>query len=147
MLISLFFFYFPGFVSLIHWHTDFLWIILPDMCLKLLKQKRGMFLCFRFFFLTISCNLKLWPKIYFTFLANPYSLIILTGNYSLFGGLSSSKESACPCRRSKRHGFNPWVKKILWSMKWKSIPVLLPENSMDRGDWRATAHGVTKSWT
>ena len=21
------------------------------------------------------------------------------------------------------------------------------ENSMDRGDWRATVHGVTKSWT
>ena len=30
---------------------------------------------------------------------------------SLFGG-SAGKESACQCRRCKRHGFDPWVRKI-----------------------------------
>ena len=79
-------------------------------------------------FLTINCNLKLWPKIYFTLLVSLYPLIILTNYWQLFSFflLSSGKESACPCRRGKRHGFNPWVKKILWSRKWKPIPVFLP---------------------
>ena len=27
---------------------------------------------------------------------------------------SSGKETACQCRRCKRCGFDPWVKKILW---------------------------------
>ena len=38
----------------------------------------------------------------------------------------SGKESTCQCRR---HGFNPWVGKIPWRMKWQSTPVLLPGKS------------------
>ena len=38
----------------------------------------------------------------------------------------SGKESACQCRRHKRHGFNPWVRKIPWSRKWWPIPASLP---------------------
>ena len=38
----------------------------------------------------------------------------------------SSKESACQCRRHKRHRFDPWVSKILWSRKWQRAPVFLP---------------------
>ena len=38
----------------------------------------------------------------------------------------SGKESSCQCRRRKRHGFDPWVGKILWRRKWQSIPVFLP---------------------
>ena len=30
----------------------------------------------------------------------------------------SDKESACQCRRCKRHGFDPWIGKIPWSRKW-----------------------------
>ena len=30
--------------------------------------------------------------------------------------------------------------------KWQPTPVLLSGNPMDRGAWRATVHGVTKSW-
>ena len=33
------------------------------------------------------------------------------------------KESACQCRRWKRHSFDPWVRKIPWRMKWQSTPV------------------------
>ena len=36
------------------------------------------------------------------------------------------KESACQCRRSKRHRFNPWLGKIPWSRKWQPTPVFLP---------------------
>ena len=38
----------------------------------------------------------------------------------------SGKESACQCRRHKRHGFNPWVRMIPWRRKWQPTPVLLP---------------------
>ena len=33
------------------------------------------------------------------------------------------KESACQCRR---HGFDPWVRKIPWRRKWQSTSVFLP---------------------
>ena len=36
------------------------------------------------------------------------------------------KESACQC---KRHGFDPWVKKIPWRGKWQPRPVFLPGKS------------------
>ena len=34
-----------------------------------------------------------------------------------------------------------------WRGEWLPTPVFLPENSMDRGAWRAIVHGVTKSQT
>ena len=33
----------------------------------------------------------------------------------------SGKESACQCRRCKRHRFNPWVRKIQWRRKWQPL--------------------------
>ena len=39
-----------------------------------------------------------------------------------FSGSTSCKESACKCRIPKINRFNPWVKKIPWSRKWKPIP-------------------------
>ena len=38
----------------------------------------------------------------------------------------SDKEFACQCRR---HGFDPWVRKIPWRGKWQPTPVFLPEKS------------------
>ena len=38
----------------------------------------------------------------------------------------SGKESACQCRRYKRCGFDPRVRKIPWSRKWQPAPVFLP---------------------
>ena len=51
----------------------------------------------------------------------------------------SGKESACQCRRCR---FNPWVGKMPWRRKWQSTPVFLLGNSMHRGAWGATVHGV-----
>ena len=59
----------------------------------------------------------------------------------------SGKESVCPCRRRKRHGFNPWVRKIPGRRKWKRTPDSCLENPVDRGAWWATVHGVPKSQT
>ena len=39
----------------------------------------------------------------------------------------SGKESTCQCRRSRRRGFDPWVRKIPWRRAWQSTPVFLPE--------------------
>ena len=38
----------------------------------------------------------------------------------------SGKESTRQCRR---RGFDPWVGKIPWKMKWQLTPVFLPRKS------------------
>ena len=44
-----------------------------------------------------------------------------------FPGGASGKESDCQCRRRKRRGFNPWVRKIPGG--WQPTPVFLPGKS------------------
>ena len=39
------------------------------------------------------------------------------------------KEFACPSRRCKKHKFDPWIGKILWSRKWQITAVFLPGKS------------------
>ena len=68
-------------------------------------------------------------------------------NYWGFPGGASGKEPACQCKRQKRHGFDPWVRKFPWRRAWQPTPVLLPGESMDRGAWWATVHGVAKNQT
>ena len=45
-----------------------------------------------------------------------------------FGG-TSVRDPTHQCRRRKRQGFNPWVRKIPWRRTWKSTPVFLPGES------------------
>ena len=59
---------------------------------------------------------------------------------------ASGKESACQCRRHKRHRFNPWVRRIPWRRALAAQYSCL-ENPMDRGALQATANGVAKSRT
>ena len=58
---------------------------------------------------------------------------------------ASGKEPTCQSRRHKRHGYDPWVRKIPWRRKWQSTLICLPGKS--HGQWRLAAivHGVTKS--
>ena len=46
-----------------------------------------------------------------------------------FPGGTSGKEPACQCRRHKRHGFDPRVRKIPWRRAWQPTSVLLPGES------------------
>ena len=39
----------------------------------------------------------------------------------------SGKESACQGRGCRQHGFNPWVRTILWRKKWQPTAVFLPK--------------------
>ena len=41
--------------------------------------------------------------------------------------------------------FNPWVGKIPWSRKGNPLQYFCLENTMDRGAWQATVHGLTES--
>ena len=41
-------------------------------------------------------------------------------------GCLSGKESACQCKRSRRHRFDPWVRKVPWRSKWQPTTVFLP---------------------
>ena len=38
----------------------------------------------------------------------------------------TNKNPACQCRRHKRCGFHPWVRKIRWRRAWQPTPVILP---------------------
>ena len=83
-------------------------------------------------------------KLVYTELTDNKVLIYSSGNYIQypvinhththtriqgFPGGTSGKELACQCRRHKRHGFHPWVGKILWRRKWQHTTVLLPGKS------------------
>ena len=43
-----------------------------------------------------------------------------------FPGGTSSKEPTCQCRRRRKWGFDPWVRKIPCRKKWQPTPVSLP---------------------
>ena len=43
-----------------------------------------------------------------------------------FPGGASGKGSICQCRKCKRCGFDPWVRKIPCSKKWQPTPVFSP---------------------
>ena len=61
-----------------------------------------------------------------------------------FPGGASGKEHACQCRRHKRHGFDPWVRKIPGGGHGNPLQYSCLGSSMDRGAWRATGHGATE---
>ena len=54
---------------------------------------------------------------------------IKTTPYQCFPCGAGGKEPACPGRRCKRSGFNPWVRKIAWRRAWQPTPVFLPGES------------------
>ena len=47
----------------------------------------------------------------------------------LHPGGAGGKEPAYQCRRHRRLGFNPWVRKIPWRRAWQPTPVFLPGES------------------
>ena len=57
------------------------------------------------------------------------------------------KNPTSQCRKQKEHGFDPWVGKIPGGGNGNPLRYSCLENSMDRGAWWATVHGVAKSDT
>ena len=52
--------------------------------------------------------------------------VALTTHDLVYSSGASGKEPACQCRR---HGFDPWVGKILWRKKWLHTQGFLPGES------------------
>ena len=57
------------------------------------------------------------------------------------------QELACQCRRHKRFGFDPWVRKILWRRAQQPTPLFLPGESYGQKNLAGYVHSVTKSRT
>ena len=62
-----------------------------------------------------------------------------------FPGGSSGKESACQCKRCKRHRFDPWVGKMPGVGNGNPLQYSCLENSMDRTSRGPAVHRVTES--
>jgi len=76
---------------------------------------------------------------------DPLTVVFIIFDYSLmvFPNGSTGKESAC---QGRRHRFDPWIRKIPWRREKLTHSTFLAwKNSMNRGAWWATVHGVTKS--
>ena len=79
-------------------------------------------------------------------------MIFKIDNYKDVGFLlvgTSGNEPTCQCRRSGKHGFDPWARKIPWRRAWQPTIVFLAgeshgQMSLGRG---ATVYRVAKSWT
>ena len=61
-----------------------------------------------------------------------------------FPGGSDGKESAC---NAGDPGLIPALERSSGEGNSNPLQYFYLENSLDRGAWRATVHGVTKSWT
>ena len=66
-----------------------------------------------------------WNHTVFVLLCWLISLSIMSSRFGL-PRCPSSKETACQCRRRKRHKFDSWLGKILWGRKSQPTPVFLP---------------------
>ena len=60
---------------------------------------------------------------------------------------SAGKESACNTGDTGDWKFDPRIRKIPWRRKGNPLQYYCLENTMDRGSWWATVHGVAKSQT
>ena len=64
-----------------------------------------------------------------------------------FPGGTSGKELTYQCRRHKKPGFSPWVRKIPWSRAWQPTPVFLPEESFGQRNLVSYgSHRVRHDW-
>ena len=59
----------------------------------------------------------------------------------------SVKESTCQCKRCRRHGLDPWARKISGVGDGTPFQYSGLESSVGRGAWQAAVHGASKSQT
>ena len=77
-----------------------------------------------------------------------YVLTVLENTPGIPSG-PSGEELASQCRRHKRCGFDPWVKKIPWRRAWQPMPLFLPGKSHGQrtlvgyGPWSSKELDVT----
>ena len=59
---------------------------------------------------------------------------------------ASGEEPTCQCRRHKRGGFDPWVRKISWRREWLPILALLPGESHGQRSLADDSPWLTQRW-
>ena len=64
-----------------------------------------------------------------------------------FPGGAIGKELTCQCRRHKRCGFDPWVRKTPAGGHGNPLQYSCLKNHVDRGAWQAIVHRVAKGQT
>ena len=73
-------------------------------------------------------------------------LYLIEHNY--FGSAVKRKKKICfQCRNCRRARFDPWWGRSFEGELGNPLRDSCLENPMDGGAWRATVHGVAKSWT
>ena len=80
-------------------------------------------------------NKRGWPFLSINW-GNELESIISLG----FSGGASGKESACQCRKHKRCGFDPWVRKFPWRRKWQTTLVFLPGKFHGQSSLQSMGH-------
>ena len=70
----------------------------------------------------------------------------MEGVYSGFQGGEVVKESICRCERYRRGRFDPRLGRLPGIGNGNLLQYTCLGNPVDRGAWRATVHGVAKSW-
>ena len=70
------------------------------------------------------CNCTFFPLPYISVTSFSRIASVISGKIlPIYPWWLNGKESTCWCRK---HGFNPWTGKILWSRIWQPTPVFLP---------------------
>ena len=65
-----------------------------------------------------------------------------------FPGGSVGKEATCQCRSCRRHGFNPWVRKIPWRREWLPTPIFQGQRSLvGYSPWGCKESNMTEQLT
>ena len=109
---------------------------------------QGQYIWSPFLFLVFSmkCFGKWWFKPWHFLPRELINLVSVTGSEGFPGG-TSGKEPTWQCRRCKRRGFDPRVRKIPGGGHSNPLQYSCLENTVDRGAWWAMVHRVTKSQT
>ena len=77
----------------------------------------------------------IWSILFFHFLPLIFAGMALYKHIWSHRGFphgTGGKEPACQCKRCKRHGFDPWVRKIPCRRAWQPTPVFLAGESHEQ---------------
>ena len=97
----------------------------------------------------VSNNSTLYSAIFLFYFIFLIFLILKSLILSMkgFPGGASGKEPACQHRRHRDAGWIPGLGRSPAGGHGHPLQYSCLENPTDRGAWRATVHGITKSWT
>ena len=102
--------------------------------------------------MNLDVQISLWELVFYSFVYAPRKGITRSYGSSIFNFVRSPHTVFWAqwwrihlwCRRHRRQGFNPWVRKIPWRRAWQPTPVFLPGESYGQGAWRLQSTGLQR---